>query len=81
MKERENFSHCKIWCPDHVMVTSSIIAHILITPEWTEIRLTYRDKYLSNNTGTTHYDSLQGSFWSDQKNSHNEVIMTSLLGQ
>ena len=32
---------------------------------------------LSNNTGTTHYDSLQGSFWSDQKNSHNEVIMTS----
>ena len=36
---------------------------------------------MSNNTGTTHYDSLQVSFWSNQTNSHNEVIMTSLLGQ
>ena len=42
---------------------------------------TLKDKYLSNNTGTTHYDSLQGSYWADQKNSHNEVIMTFLLGQ
>ena len=40
-----------------------------------------RDKYLSNNTGTTHYDSLQGSYWAEQKDSHYEVIMTSLLGQ
>ena len=39
------------------------------------------NKYLSNNTGTTHYDSLQGSYWTDQRDSHNEVIMTSLLGQ
>ena len=39
------------------------------------------EKYLSNNTGTTHYDSLQGSYWADQKDSHNEAIMTSLLGQ
>ena len=39
-----------------------------------------RDKYLSNNTGTTHYASLLGSFWSDQKNSHNEVIITSYWG-
>ena len=34
-----------------------------------------------NNSGTTHYDSLQGSYWEEQKNSHNEVIMTSLQGQ
>ena len=34
-----------------------------------------------DSTGTTHYDSLQGSFWSDQKNSHNEVITTSLPGK
>ena len=33
------------------------------------------------NTGTTHYDSLQGLYWADQKNSHNEVIMTSFQGQ
>ena len=26
-------------------------------------------KNLSNNTGTTHYDSLQGSYWADQKDS------------
>ena len=39
------------------------------------------DKYLSNNTGTTHYDSLQGSYWADQRDSRNEVIMISLLGQ
>ena len=36
---------------------------------------------LSNNSGTTHYDSLQGSYWADQKDSHNEVIMISLQGQ
>ena len=35
----------------------------------------------SNNTGTTHYESLQGIYWADQKDSHNEVIMTSLQGQ
>ena len=40
-----------------------------------------RHKKISNNTGTTHYDSLQGSYWADQKDSHNEVIMTSLQGQ
>ena len=40
-----------------------------------------RGKHLSNNTGTAHYDSLQGSCWADQKDSHNEVIMTSLQGQ
>ena len=33
-------------------------------------------KKINNNTGTTHYDSLQGS-----KDRHNEVIMTSLQGQ
>ena len=38
-----------------------------------------RHKKLSNNSGTTHYD--QGSYWADQKDSHNEVIMTSLHGQ
>ena len=27
---------------------------------------------MSNNTGTTHYDSLQGSYWADQKDSYNE---------
>ena len=43
--------------------------------------ISWRDKYFSNNTGTTHYDSLQGSYWADQKDSHYEVIMTSLLGQ
>ena len=36
---------------------------------------------MSNNTGTTHYGSLQGSYWADQKGGHNEVIMTSLQGQ
>ena len=35
---------------------------------------------MSINSGTTHYDSLQGSDWADQKDSHNEVIMTSLQG-
>ena len=40
-----------------------------------------RHRNLSNNTGTTHYDSLKGSYWADQKDSHNEVIMTSLQGQ
>ena len=36
---------------------------------------------MSNNTGTTHYDSLQGSYWADdQKDSHNEVIMISFQG-
>ena len=35
---------------------------------------------LSNDSGTTHYDSLQESYWADQKDSHNEVIMTSLQG-
>ena len=43
--------------------------------------VTKRDKYLSNNTGTTHYDSLHGSYWADQKDSRNVVIMTSLQGQ
>ena len=38
-------------------------------------------KKFSNNIGTTHHDSLQGSYWVDQKDSHNEVIMTSLQGQ
>ena len=47
----------------------------------TSIIAQIRDKYLSNNTGTTHYDSLQGSYWADQKDSHNEVIMTFLQGQ
>ena len=36
---------------------------------------------MSNNSGTTHNDSLQGSYLADQKDSHNEVIMTSLHGQ
>ena len=36
-----------------------------------------RGKKFSNNTGTTPYDSLQESYWADQKDSHNEVIMTS----
>ena len=40
-----------------------------------------RHKKLSNYSGTTHYDTLQGSYWADQKDSHNEVIMTSLQGQ
>ena len=39
-------------------------------------KIRYRN--LSNNTGTTHYDSLQESYWADQKDSHYEVIMTSL---
>ena len=38
-----------------------------------------RGKHLSNNTGTTHYDS-QGIL-GRSKDSHNEVIMTSLQGQ
>ena len=37
-----------------------------------------KGKYMSNNTGNTHYVSLQGSYWADQRNIHNEVIMTSL---
>ena len=39
--------------------------------------------YLLNtyNSGTTHFDSIQGLHWADQKVSHNEVIMTSLQGQ
>ena len=37
-----------------------------------------RHNNLSNNSGTTHYGSLQGSYWADQEDSHNEVIMTSL---
>ena len=40
-----------------------------------------RHKKLSNKNGTTHYDSLQVSYWADQKDSHNEVVMTSLQGQ
>ena len=40
-----------------------------------------KDIEISNNTGTTHYDSLQGSDWADQRDSCNEVIMTSLQGQ
>ena len=40
-----------------------------------------RHRNFSNNTGTTHYDSLQASYWADHKDSHNEVIMTSLQGQ
>ena len=40
-----------------------------------------RHKKLSNYSGTTHYDTLQGSYGADQKDSHNEVIMTSLQGQ
>ena len=36
-----------------------------------------RHRNLSNNSGTT----LEGSYWADQKDSHNEVIMTSLQGQ
>ena len=35
----------------------------------------------ANSGGTTHYDSLQRLFWADQKDSHNDVIMTSLQGQ
>ena len=30
--------------------------------------------FFSNNSGTTHYDSLQGSYWADKKDSRNEVI-------
>ena len=43
----------------------------------------YRHKSLRNNSSTTHYDSLQGlyMYWADQKDSHNEVIITSLQGQ
>ena len=40
-----------------------------------------KDLKMSNNTGTTHYDSLQESYWADLTDSHNEVIMTSLQGQ
>ena len=40
-----------------------------------------RHKKLSIYSGTTHYDTLQGSYWADQKDSHNEVIMNSLQGQ
>ena len=40
-----------------------------------------RHKKLSNCSGTTHYDTLQGSYWADQKVNHNKVIMTSLQGQ
>ena len=40
-----------------------------------------RHKKSSNYSGTTHYDTLQGSYRADQKDSHNEVIMTSLQGQ
>ena len=36
-----------------------------------------RHKKLSNYSDTTHYDTLQGSYWADQKDSLNEVIMTS----
>ena len=45
------------------------------------ISYAFKDRNFSNNTGTTHYDSLQGSYWADQKDSHNKVIMTSLQGQ
>ena len=38
-------------------------------------------KYYSNDTDTTHYDSLQKSYWADQKDSHNAVIMTFIQGQ
>ena len=37
----------------------------------------FRGKNLSNNTGTTYFDSLQGSHWADERDSHNEVIMAS----
>ena len=40
-----------------------------------------RHRNFSKNTGTTHYYSLQESYWEDQKDSLNEVIMTSLQGQ
>ena len=46
-----------------------------------KLHVVQRGKYLSKNTGTTHYDSLKGSYWADQKDSHNEVILTSLQGQ
>ena len=36
-------------------------------------------KKISNNTGTTHHDSLQGSCSADQKDSHNEVICARLF--
>ena len=36
---------------------------------------------MSKNTSTTHYDSLHGSYWADQKEGHNEVIMISLQMQ
>ena len=42
---------------------------------------TSRHRNLSNDSDTTHYDSLQGSNWADQKDSRNEVIITSLQGQ
>ena len=29
--------------------------------------LMLKDRNLSNNSGTTHYDSLQGSYWEDQR--------------
>ena len=38
-------------------------------------------KYLSNNTGNIQNDFLHGSYWADQKDSQNKVIMTSLQGQ
>ena len=38
-------------------------------------------KKMSNITGATHKKSLQGSYWADQNDSHNKVIMTSLQGQ
>ena len=40
-----------------------------------------RGKKFSNNTGTTHYDSLQGPYWADQRTVIMMVIMTSLQGQ
>ena len=35
---------------------------------------------LSNTNGTSHFDSLHGSYWADQKDSHNEMSLTSLRG-
>ena len=39
-----------------------------------------RQRKFSNSTGTTHYDSLQGSYWTDQRLIFIRGFMTSLQG-
>ena len=67
-----------MYAPNEYLDSSPTLLHILVRfPGTSDQHYNVKTNNLGNNSGTTHHDSLQGSYWAD----HNEVSMTSLQRQ